>query len=378
MRFDFPLFDASPIYWIFIVFLFSGALILLYVLFFWMRFAFYRVPKILSTETPPVSVIIAARNEEDNLYQNIELILNQDYPDFEVIVVNHQSVDNSKHFLMDLQKKYKHLRIIEIEKNRHLKVGKKLPITLGVKAAKNEHLLFTDADCKPFCNQWIRLMVENFSEKKDIVLGYGPYRKENGFLNRMIRFDTVQIAINYFSFALNGSSYMGVGRNLAYKKSRFQAVGGFKSHYGVPSGDDDLFIRDAATKKNVAIEIRPESYCFSDAKATWEQWFKQKRRHYGTSNEYRVFTRALLGIFPMALILQLLTFVSLLFFQDFRFWSLVIFTALMLFRWFWQAINFSKLNAGKLAAFYPILEYMHIAITTSMYYSKGYQKDQWK
>lgn len=343
-----------------------------------MRFAFYKTKKITSLDAPPVSVIIAARNEEDNLFNNIELILNQDYPEFEVVVVNHQSIDNSKHILMALQKIYKNLRVIEIEKNRHLKIGKKLPITLGVKSSKYEHLLYTDADCKPVSNQWIRMMVENFSDKKEIVLGYGPYKKQKGFLNRMIRFDTVQIAVNYFSFALNGLPYMGVGRNMAYKKSRFMAVGGFKSHYGIPSGDDDLFIRDAATRKNVSIEIRPESYCYSEPKVTWEDWFRQKRRHYGTSNEYKVFTRALLGIFPMMLVLQLLTFVSLLLFTEFRFWSLVIFGILLIMRWFWQSFNFRKLNAGSLAAFYPVLEYVHIAITASMYYSKGYQKDQWK
>jgi cellulose synthase/poly-beta-1,6-N-acetylglucosamine synthase-like glycosyltransferase len=378
MSIDFPLFYGSPSYWIFIVFLMASAFLVLYLLVFWARFAFYRRPKIQTSDVPPVTVVIAARNEEDNLYNNIELILNQDYPKFEVIVVNHQSIDNSKHILIALQKIYPHLRVIEIEKNRHLKVGKKLPITLGIKAAKFDHLLFTDADCKPVCNQWIRLMAENFSEKKEIVLGYGPYTKEKGFLNTMIRFDTVQIAINYFAFALNGLPYMGVGRNMAYKKQRFMAVGGFRSHYGIPSGDDDLFIRDAANRKNASIELRPESFCFSEPKKTWADWFKQKRRHYGTSNEYKVFTRALLGLFPMMLVLQLLTFVSLLFFTDFRFWSLVVFGSILLFRWFWQAINFSKLNAGKLAIFYPILEYAHIAITASMYYSKSYHKNQWK
>ena len=378
MRIDFPFYDGSPVYFIFMMFLLSSAVLLLYTVIFWMRFAFYRGNKNKPNESPSVSVIIAARNEEDNLYNNIELILNQDYPEFEVIVVNHQSVDNSKHILIALQKIYKHLRVIEIEKNRHLKVGKKLPITLGVKAAKYDHLLFTDADCKPVCNQWIRFMVENFSDKKAIVLGYGPYKKQRGFLNTMIRFDTVQIAVNYFAFALNGLAYMGVGRNMAYKKQRFMEVGGFKSHYGIPSGDDDLFIRDAANRKNVAIEIRPESYCFSEPKSTWTDWFKQKRRHYGTSNKYKVFTRALLGIFPMMLVLQLLCFVSLLFFYDFRFWSLLIFGSLLILRWIWQAINFAKLNAGRLAVFYPILEYVHIGITAAMFYSKGYQRNQWK
>jgi cellulose synthase/poly-beta-1,6-N-acetylglucosamine synthase-like glycosyltransferase len=378
MRIDFPLYDANPIYWIFIVFLVSSGFIFLYIIIFWLRFALFRLPKSDRSHTPPVSVIIAARNEEDNIYKNLELILNQDYPEFEVIVVNHQSVDNSKNIFIALQRIYKHLRVVEIEKNRHLKVGKKLPITLGIKASKYEHLLFTDADCKPVSNQWIRLMAENFSEKKDIVLGYGPYTKEEGFLNALIRFDTIQIAINYFSFALNGLPYMGVGRNLAYKKRRFTEIGGFKSHYGIASGDDDLFIRDAATRKNVAVEIRPESYCYSDSKKTWADWFKQKRRHYSTSGEYKVFIKALLGIFPMMLVIQLLTFVSLLFFDDYRFWCIVIFSGMVVLRWVTQVFNFSKLKSGRLALFYPVLEYIHIAVTSFMYYSRAHQQDQWK
>jgi len=377
MSFDFPTLDFSPISFLFILFLATSSFVFLFNLIFWWRFVFFKSKPETNLSCAGVSVIIAARNEEDNLYNNLEYILTQDYPEFEVIVVNHQSSDDTKHILGALQKQYTHLKVIEIERNRHLKIGKKLPITLGVKGAKYENLLFTDADCRPASNQWLKGMAACFSEKKDIVLGYGPYQKTKGLLNALIRFDTIQIAINYFSFALNGMAYMGVGRNLAYKKSVFQTVGGFKSHYGIASGDDDLFIRDAAKRGNTAICIAPETYCFSESKTTWRDWFKQKQRHYTTSGHYKVITKLLLGFFPLALLIQLFSFVLLLLHIEFSFWSTIIFGSILLLRWLSQIINFNKLGATKLAIFYPFFEYAHILTTALMYYSRGYSENKW-
>jgi cellulose synthase/poly-beta-1,6-N-acetylglucosamine synthase-like glycosyltransferase len=377
MSFDFPSLDFSPVSFLFILFLTMSAFVFLYNLIFWWRFVFFKSKPTTNLYYSGVSVIIAARNEEDNLYNNLEYILTQDYPEFEVIVVNHQSSDDTKHILGVLQKQYAHLKVIEIERNKHLKIGKKLPITLGVKGAKYENLLFTDADCRPASNQWLRGMASCFSEKKNIVLGYGPYQKTKGLLNALIRFDTIQIAINYFSFALNGMAYMGVGRNLAYRKSVFESVGGFKSHYGIASGDDDLFIRDAAKRGNTAICIAAETYCLSEPKTTWRDWFKQKQRHYSTSGHYKVITKLLLSFFPLALLIQLFSFVLLLLHIEFWFWSTTIFGGSMLLRWLSQIINFNKLGAVKLAIFYPFLEYAHILITALMYYSRGYSENKW-
>ena len=374
---NFPTLDFSPLSLLFILFLITSTFILLYNLIFWWRFVFFKRKSETVLNNVGVSVIIAARNEEDNLYNNLEHVLTQDYPLFEVIVVNHQSSDDTKHILGALQKQYAHLKVIEIERNKHLKIGKKLPITLGVKGAKYNHLLFTDADCRPMSNQWIRGMAACFSEKKDIVLGFGPYYKTKGLLNALIRFDTLQIGINYYSFAINGMAYMGVGRNLAYKKSVFEAVGGFKSHYGIASGDDDLFIRDAATRENTSICISPDTYCYSDPKTTWGVWFKQKQRHFNTSGHYKVITKLLLGFFPIALLIQLFSFVLLLLHIEFWFITIIIFGGVLILRWLSQILNFNKLGAAKLAIFYPFLEYLHILITATMYYSRGYSENKW-
>ncbi|HLW39046.1 MAG TPA: glycosyltransferase, partial [Brumimicrobium sp.] len=241
---------------------------LFWLFFFYSRIAFHKEKK-PSTSSLPISIIISARNEEDNLAEFLPYILEQDYPNFEVIVVNHQSTDGTEYILKAFQETHSHLRVITLERDKHLAFGKKLPLTVGIKGAKHNHLLLTDADCMPTSNQWLKIMASKFSDKKEIVLGYAPLRKTKGFLNKLIRFDTAFIALNYLSFAKAGTPYMGVGRNLAYTKDLFLKNKGFKSHYSIQSGDDDLFIQEVAKKKNYTISLSPDSFCVSDAKETW-------------------------------------------------------------------------------------------------------------
>ncbi|MFM7758520.1 MAG: glycosyltransferase, partial [Crocinitomicaceae bacterium] len=175
---------------------------LFYLFFIQVRLAYYSPAPKSAPSYMPVSIIIAARNESDNLYENLPIILSQDYPEFEVIVVNNQSIDDSSWLLTAFSRQFPNLRVVELGRSRHLRPGKKLPITLAIKAAKYEHFLLTDADCRPSSNQWIKKMASHFSSSKQIVIGYGPYSKSKGFLNRLIRFDTAWIGVSYFSMAL--------------------------------------------------------------------------------------------------------------------------------------------------------------------------------
>ena len=241
-------------------------------------------------------MIISARNEADKLPVNLPLILEQNYPDFEVIIVNDCSIDESEHVLKEIQQKYSHLKIVTVTENDRFKTGKKFALTMGIKAAKNEHLLFTDADCKPASPDWITRMMSNFSGSTEIVLGYSPYYRARGFLNSWIRFETIKTAVNYLSTALAGNAYMGIGRNLAYTKTLFFKNKGFASHMHVMSGDDDLFVNQNATAANTAIEIHPDAFTFSDAKTTFKSLFMQKRRHMGVGKLYKNRHRSMLSM----------------------------------------------------------------------------------
>ncbi|MBO4369810.1 MAG: glycosyltransferase [Paludibacteraceae bacterium] len=246
--------------------------------------------------TPPVSVVICARNERYNLERFLPLILEQDYPEFEVVVVDDGSTDDTNDYLTVLKTQYEHLRTTFVPNEAKFINSKKFALTLGIKATKHELLVLTDADCKPLSNQWLRKIVRNFDKDTDVVLGYGTYKKTKGLLNHLIVFDTLMIAIQYFNYALCGVPYMGVGRNLAYRKSTFTKNQGFTSHLNILSGDDDLFVNKVATKQNTRIEIAPESHTESVPEETFRNWIRQKRRHLSTATLYNFKSKALLGL----------------------------------------------------------------------------------
>tara|TARA_B100000900_G_scaffold415576_1_gene446035 strand:- start:125 stop:1225 length:1101 start_codon:yes stop_codon:yes gene_type:complete len=283
-----------------ILFLFFGAAVfiqLLYFLMIYRKLAFHKESQ--GEFMSPVSVVVCGYNEAENWKRLIPLLLDQEYARFEIVVVNDQSTDNTK-FVFKEWDWHPKLKVVTIDKYVKKGLGKKFALTLGIKAARYDHLLLTDADCYPKDKQWISSMVQYFCNQKEIVLGYGSYEKHSGILNKLIRFDTFQVALQYLSYALIGQSYMGVGRNLAYKKSLFFDNKGFASHIHIPSGDDDLFIRDVANSKNVAIAIHRSSQTFSEAKTTWSSWIRQKTRHLSTSGHYSLLHKFLLGFWAFS------------------------------------------------------------------------------
>lgn len=244
----------------------------------------------------PVSVIICARNEIENLKDNLSLFLDQDHPEFEVVVVNDCSNDGTDWFLRDLSAQHKNLKVVTIDDHPRFKHGKKFAVTLGIKASKFENMVFSDADCRPDSRQWLSLMQDKFTGNTEIVLGYSPYEKKGGLLNLIIRFETFLTALNYFSFALAGKPYMGVGRNMAYKKDLFFRGKGFASHMHILSGDDDLFVNQNATTQNVAIELRPEAHVWSEPKTSFSAYLRQKIRHQGAGRAYKKAHKRMLSI----------------------------------------------------------------------------------
>jgi len=292
-------FSELLLYIILIVFLTATAVQLIYFWFFYSRLAFSRLPSPKDQQLP-VSVVVCARNEYENLVIFLPLILEQNYPDFEVVVVNDASDDESIYLLRDFAEKYPNLKIVDLPQSLNFFKGKKFPLSIGIKSAKNEIILLTDADCRPASKDWINGMQLRYDDPDtEIVLGYGGYERSGGILNRLIRFDTLRVAMSYLSFALAGLPYMGVGRNLSYRKSLFYRNNGFISHYQIPSGDDDLFINQVAKSANTHIQIAKEAHTISIPKKSWTTWVRQKRRHLSTSNQYKWYHKLLLAIYPL-------------------------------------------------------------------------------
>jgi len=243
----------------------------------------------------PISVIIVGRNEENNVKSFLPQVLSQNYPQFEVVFVNDRSTDRTSEVLNQIKTHDSRLKIINIEMTVEMP-GKKNALTLGIQSAQYEHLVLIDADVYPLSDSWLNQISDAYGESTEIVLGYGAYEKRKGFLNKLIRFDALFIALQYFSIAKIGLPYMGTGRNLSYKKSLFIKHSGFEKHIDILSGDDDLFVNEAANAINTEIVISPESKTLSVPKTRFKEWFYQKRRHLTTGRYYRLKHLQLLGI----------------------------------------------------------------------------------
>ena len=343
------------------------------------KFAFAKAQKI-TPKRIPISVIVCAKNEEENVAKFIPLLAEQNYPDFEIVLIDDASSDTTLDIFEAFEKQYSNIRLVKVENNEAFWGNKKYALTLGIKAAKKEYLLFTDADCYPTSKEWITAMSSQFTMQKTIVLGYGGYEKiPNSLLNKIIRFETLLTAIQYFSWAKIGNPYMGVGRNLAYKKDEFFNVNGFINHIQVRSGDDDLFINEAATSKNTTIAYNPESFTYSKPKTTFKDWLIQKRRHIATANHYKKIDQLQLGVFYCSQLLFIILPIILLSFQ-FQ-WILVLSLLFVRYLCAWLVVGFSagKLKEKDLKFWFPVVEILLIFTQINIFISNIFSKPvNWK
>ena len=361
--------------------LFFSFIIIVGIQIFYYLLIFVRVPFAKTTQSTskeiPISVLICAKNEAENLKQNLPYFLDQKYSNFELVLINDASSDTTleilEQFKEEHQTNFKNIKIVNVIENEQFWGSKKYALTLGIKAATYDNLLFTDADCKPISNNWINEMATNFN--KEIVIGYGKYEKiKKSFLNKLIRFETLLTAIQYLSYAKIGLPYMGVGRNLGYTKPLFFSVNGFINHMHVKSGDDDLFINETATRKNTAICISKDSFTISNPKTSFKDWILQKRRHVSTAKHYKTIHKILLSIFYVTQILFYIIGFLLIIFQ----YNLLIITGLILLRYLivFLIIGFSakKLEEKDLILLLPFLEIFLILIQMFIFIKNLFSK----
>jgi len=336
--------DFSVRWELIVLLIFAAALLIQigYYLFGFIRIALYKLQP-HPVNYPPVSVVICARNEEENLKAFLPAVLIQEYPNFEVIVVNDCSFDGSQDLLEAMALEHRNLVIREIKEVERREHGKKFALTIGIKAAKHETLLLTDADCIPTSSDWITHMINGYGDGKEMVLAYGKYAKKPGLLNQFIRYDAFFIAVQFLSRALAGKAYMGVGRNMSYQKSLFFSVRGFASHMHIWSGDDDLFVNEVATSKNVSVVIDKGAFTVSEPKVSWKAWFLQKKRHHSTARHYKEGHKLNLVLYPFSWYLFYLTMATGIILQ----YNIMLFLGGFLFRTILQ-ITILQLAANKL------------------------------
>lgn len=349
-----------------IVFVVFTAAVFTQSIFLWVVFSslsFFRNKKKETTQRP-ISVVVSARNEANNLQKYLPKLLEQDYPTYEVVLVNDQSDDETPYILKVMAERYPHLKVINMNSSVSFYPGKKFPLSIGIKSAKYEHILLTDADCE-VGPQWINEMQAKYEDGKTaIVLSYGAYRKQKGLLNKLIRYYAFFTAEQYLSFAAIRLPYMGVGRNLSYTKSLFYQQKGFIAHYSIPSGDDDLFVNSAATRRNTKLCLSPHAYTYSQPKQSLAAWFRQKRRHISTGKFYKPWQRWTLSMYPFSLLVMLVCSPFLLASHTLFWWVVGLLSFRYLSFYIIQFFSLKRLKEKDLWILSPLWELLIFAINT--------------
>lgn len=364
--------------------LFYIFIVVIFIQLFFFGYVFPKINKIKNTVYPtlqsPVSVIVCAKNEAENLKHFIPFILEQDYPNFELVLVNDCSNDTTLKIMESFKAKHDNIKIVNVKNVEAFWGNKKYALTLGIKAATHNQLLFTDADCKPASKQWITEMISQFSTEHQLILGYGAYAKvKKSFLNKLIRFETFMTAVQYMSYTKIGQPYMGVGRNLAYTKDLFFEARGFMDHMNIKSGDDDLFVNQIASSENTAICISKNSFTESIAKTSYSDWIVQKRRHITTAAYYKKQHKVLLTSFFISQVLFWI--LSILLLCTLFHWEIVV--GLITLRYVVMFVTLiiasKKLDENDLIPFFPILEVFLIGTQFSIFIKNLISKpNRWK
>jgi len=342
--------------------IFAGCL-LIQLLFYWLffaRFAFHK-HKMQKKETiPAVSVVICTRNESGYIQQFLPCILTQDYPNYEVVLVNDNSTDDSENILREMQQYHQHLQIVTVSTQFRQENDRKLALAVGIKSAKNDLVLVTGADCLPRSSSWITEMVNCSSEKQPMVLGYCSNKEKKGFLNLLISFDTVYTAMCYFSFALVGRPYMGMGKNILLSKKLFLGDSNYLSSYKTSSVNNALPISNMAKQKNTSISYNYNSQTGSVFRyESFSHWRNEKRKNAQSYKYYKFINRFCLRLYGVTGFLFYVSFIACLLSTTDTF-ILGILAALfclrMLSQWVIFAKSCNKLKEKKLLGYIPLFD----------------------
>ncbi|HEY0976503.1 MAG TPA: glycosyltransferase [Flavobacteriales bacterium] len=261
----------------------------------------------------PISVVVCAHNECASLQQLIPILMDQDHGEFEVVVVNDRSDDDTWEVLQWMKPEFPRMRPVNIQADEKFNYGKKIALGVGIRSAKYPNILVTDADCMPVGRDWISVMAAGFRNGRKIVIAHSPYEKHEGLTNLLERYDGITKAVQYISFAQAGFPYMGVGRNLGYTQDLFYSAKGSQRHQHIMSGDDDLFINEVARARITGAVADGRSFMTTRATPDLATWIRRKRRHYTTARYYRFGHQVLLTLLPLSRMLLWATVFFLLF-----------------------------------------------------------------
>jgi cellulose synthase/poly-beta-1,6-N-acetylglucosamine synthase-like glycosyltransferase len=246
-----------------------------------------------------ISVIIAARDEEQNIKTVIKYLDKQRYPKdlFEVIIVDDNSTDSTFFLATNEISGLNNFYAYRNEEKNIL--GKRAALQYGISKAKFDFILITDADCKPQ-EDWISAFSKKFSSRYDFLIGIAPFIKNNGIVNFLSRFENLKNNLLSFYLIKLGFPYTAAARSFGFSKSKFYQLNGYKNTTDTLSGDDDLLLREAV-KNNLTVScvVENNSLVFSETKRTFKEYFFQRSRHTQSSHVYLLTHKIILSIWHL-------------------------------------------------------------------------------
>ena len=348
-------------------------------LFFFLLFSFSKEKQINnSKEKLPVSVILYTKNNEQIIEESFSKLINQTYPNFEVVIIDNASSDETPTILEELAVKFSNLKIVTVENNEAFWSNKKYALTLGVKAATHEHIIFTEVDSTPVSNNWLNSMAQKFSEEKEIIIGYTKYEnKRFSFFGLLVRFEHLLHHILAFTNNKFGSAFNASEKNFGYTKSSFFKAKGYINHLKIQASHSDLFLKDATTKSNTTYTVKPTSFMVKSLPDSFSEWFNNlqlksfNKKYYKAKHQLIInlfsFSRVL--FYPLAIILAILN------------WKLIIPFIASYYVLFYLVVGKSaqKLKERQLIYFLPIIDIFIVCIQFSIFITNRISKPTvWK
>lgn len=321
-------------------------------------------------EWPGVSVIIAHKNHADTLSASLHRLAQQDYPTYEILIIDDHSTVAEKEKLQYAIAEYPIIQLVSNDS-----AGKKGAVAVGIHQAQYNLILCTDADCKPVSDQWIKTMVSS-GRRNEVVLGYSPYKRELTWLNKLIRFETLYTGMQYLSWAKIGQPYMGVGRNLLYPRMLFLNVNPYEGNT-VAYGDDDLLVQKMSVYARVKMCENPASFMVSVAPSSLQQWLRQKHRHLSAGHYYKSSAWLTPAIFAIALFVHWLLVIPLIILSLWWKWLPVLIIGLLI-----RLINYAfwtkRFGERDTILWYPLLEMIYSAyLGIAGMYTSLFKKKTW-
>ena len=318
-----------------------------------------------------VSVIVYAKNDAEHLGVYLPQILTQNYPNFEVIVVNDGSTDETRDIVTRLESEYDNLYQTYIPDEARSLSRKKLALTVGIKASKYDIVILTNANCSPAGKNWLSYMMRNFVEGVDIVAGYAYMDGAGQKKRRYVAYDRLMFVLRYVSYILLRKTYMAEGYNLAYRKYLFFKNKGFSRHLNLHYGDDDLFINEVATSDNTRVELSPESWMVVHYENNFKAWQELKLRYDFTSGYLNSNSKIMFGLERLTVYLF---YVSVIVLFVYGFYCNLFFSGIALLLWLLRFIvqvmvyrrTAKRLSSNRLFFLLPIFDFMQTFV--NVYY----------